>query len=67
MAELFDSLTSWTRFMHFCAVFNCIFSQLEAAGAIISGTFVMLIVPDHCVKLCAPRVNHSREVQTKAF
>ena len=37
---------SWAHFVHFYVVFNCIFfSRPEAAGAVISGMFVRLIVP----------------------
>ena len=43
MGELFDLLASRTYFMHFCAVFNSLWSQLETDSDVISGRFVRLI------------------------
>ena len=46
-----------TRFMHFCAVFNCICSRLETASDAIYGTFVGLVAHDKGVKFREPSLN----------
>ena len=66
MAELFDSLSGWTRFAHFCAVLNNIFSRPAAASDVICGRFVGPDVLGRRVKFHYPSLNRSREIVPEA-
>ena len=66
MVELFDSLSSQTRFAHFCAQFSGILQLPEGTSNVISGWFVGPIVPEKGVKFGCPRLNHSREIPPEA-
>ena len=59
MAELFNSLTSRTRFTHFVHHLIAFCNRPEEASDVTSGTFVRPIVPDRYVKFRYPRLKCS--------
>ena len=55
-----------TRLRTFVQYLTAFCSRLETVNDVISGTFVRPVVHDKRVKSRAPRLNHSREIQTEA-
>ena len=62
-----EFLADWTRFKHFCAVFNCILPPNGAAASdVIDSSFQRPVVPDECVAFRDPLLNRSRETPPEA-
>ena len=66
VAELFDSLPVEPVLRTFVQYLIGLCSQQEAASDVIRSRYMMLIVPEECVKFRDKCLNRSREIQPKA-
>ena len=66
LTELFDSLPAAPVLHTFVQYLIPVCSRQEAASDVLSGRFVMLIVPDKSVAFCDLRFNRSGEIRSEA-